>query len=508
MSGKAMVDGVRTTVGTVARDKVFWFCLFVAAAVLAICTKSSFLYPLNDWVDSNCFYTVGKSVVHGKVIYRDLYEQKGPLLYLIHTAGYLISPGTFTGVYLFEVLAAAVFLYCAHRILREESVWASVVSLPVLAALVYSAPSLSYGDSAEEFCVPAYAVCLLISFSALKKDREVSPAGLFAAGAMGACVLWIKYTMLGFFVGWFIIPAWMAFSRGGIRRLVQSLGWVLAGVLAASLPILIYFGVHGALGDLWQVYFYDNMFHYADVEVSESQTLWEKLGTIAGTAWRSTVYTFERNTQYSMLTLLGLAWVLLAENLKTKLHLVFMLVFTCLTVYGGGRGYVYYGFILAVFAFLGLIPVCRILRRVAVKPLIGRISALAGCVIALILAYELSGNTYLMSYRKEDMPQYQFAELINRKEDATLLNYGFLDGGFYTAAGIVPNTRFFCYLNIALPEIMETQRQIVADGAVDFVVTRSYPLQSENYECVAESSMFFAGKIYDYYLYQLKEESK
>ena len=61
-----------TAVGKVVRDKVFWFCLLTAAAVLSICTKSSFLYPLNDWVDSNCFYTVGKSMVHGKVLYRDI----------------------------------------------------------------------------------------------------------------------------------------------------------------------------------------------------------------------------------------------------------------------------------------------------------------------------------------------------------------------------------------------------------------------------------------------------
>lgn len=71
-----------TAVGAVVKDKVFWFCLVVAAGVLAVCTKSSFLYPLNDWVDSNCFYTVGKAMVHGKVLYRDIYEQKGPFCIL------------------------------------------------------------------------------------------------------------------------------------------------------------------------------------------------------------------------------------------------------------------------------------------------------------------------------------------------------------------------------------------------------------------------------------------
>ena len=98
MKGKELLRNGCKAAGTIVKDRVFWLCMIAAAAVLAIGTKSSFLYPLNDWVDSNCFYTMGKAMVHGKVLYRDLYEQKGPLLYMLHAVGYLISPGSFTGV--------------------------------------------------------------------------------------------------------------------------------------------------------------------------------------------------------------------------------------------------------------------------------------------------------------------------------------------------------------------------------------------------------------------------
>ena len=42
---------------------------------------------------------------NGKVPYKDLFEQKGPLLYLIYGIGYLISHDTFLGVYLLEVIS-------------------------------------------------------------------------------------------------------------------------------------------------------------------------------------------------------------------------------------------------------------------------------------------------------------------------------------------------------------------------------------------------------------------
>ena len=86
-------------------------CLLVSFATLAVCTRSSFLYPLNDWVDSNCYFTVGKSMFNGKVVYRDIYEQKGVLLYFIHGIAYLISNTTFFGVFIFEVIFFAAFLY-------------------------------------------------------------------------------------------------------------------------------------------------------------------------------------------------------------------------------------------------------------------------------------------------------------------------------------------------------------------------------------------------------------
>ena len=521
MSGKEWMRRAGSSAGAVFKDKVFWFCMIAAAAVLAIGTKSSFLYPLNDWVDANCFYTMGKAMVNGKVLYRDLYEQKGPLLYMIHALGYLISPGSFTGVYLIESVCGGLFLYSAHRILKPYCGWASIAVLPILGALVYSAPSLSHGDSAEEFGVPMYALCLMVSFLALRERKPVSRAGCFLAGTMGACVLWIKYTMVGFFVGWFIVPAVIVLFKGQWKKFLEMLLWVLLGVLAASLPILIYFTVHGALGDLYQVYFYDNMTLYSDVEISETQTFWEKVESIFNEAYNSTRLTFRRNVQYSRLTILGAIWILLFEKWRVKFHYVVTFFFTCLTVYGGGRGYIYYGFILAAFSMFGLIPICRLLELITrlckkylsafepkkvFKAAFGWFCAAIIVVVSVFTTYELSSNVYFMEYEREDTPQYQFAEIINQKENATLLNYGFLDGGFYTAAGIVPDTRFFCYLNIPLDDVMDTQRAVVREGKVDFVVTRSYKLSAKNYECIAEASMFFSTKVYTYYLHQLIEE--
>ena len=76
----------------------------MAVLLITFCSKSSFLFPFNDWVDTNCFFTVGKSVMKGLVPYRDLIEQKGPLLYFVHTAASLLSYRSFIGIYFIEIL--------------------------------------------------------------------------------------------------------------------------------------------------------------------------------------------------------------------------------------------------------------------------------------------------------------------------------------------------------------------------------------------------------------------
>ena len=99
--------------------KVIIAILLVASIfTLLICSKNSPLYPYNDWVDGNAFFTMGKGMFNGKVPYKDLFEQKGPLLYLIYGIGYLISHDTFLGVYLLEVISYTIFGYFLFKIAR------------------------------------------------------------------------------------------------------------------------------------------------------------------------------------------------------------------------------------------------------------------------------------------------------------------------------------------------------------------------------------------------------
>ena len=92
------------------------YSFITAALVLLFCSKSSPLYPMNDWVDVQCFLTLGKGMLNGMVPYVDLYEQKGPVLYFIYAIVALFSNRSMFGQYLLEIITYGLFLYFSAKL--------------------------------------------------------------------------------------------------------------------------------------------------------------------------------------------------------------------------------------------------------------------------------------------------------------------------------------------------------------------------------------------------------
>ena len=88
--------------GIEKNKRIYLYALLIGYACLLMffCTKSSPLYIINDWYDANAYFTMGKGMMNGAVPYRDLFDHKGPLLYLLYGIGYLIDSTGFFGIFL------------------------------------------------------------------------------------------------------------------------------------------------------------------------------------------------------------------------------------------------------------------------------------------------------------------------------------------------------------------------------------------------------------------------
>ena len=148
------------------------FSFISSFLILMICSRSSFLYPMNDWVDAQCFFTVGKAMGNGQVVYRDIFEQKGILLYVLHMFAYFISHTTFIGVFFLEVIAGTAFLFINIKLINLYTDFRyAVLSASLCSLLIYASRAFCKGDSAEELCLPLLAYALYLSVKAFKTEK-------------------------------------------------------------------------------------------------------------------------------------------------------------------------------------------------------------------------------------------------------------------------------------------------------------------------------------------------
>lgn len=497
-------------------DKTWFFCFFISFLFLAIATQSSFFYYINEWMDANCFFTIGKSMLHHKIYYLDLFDQKGPLLYFYHTIAALISYRSFLGVYVIEVISFSFFLYYVYRLLRLFlSKMTSLCSLPIISFFILSLNAFSHGDSAEEFCLP-FLMFSLYSLVSFFKDEKIVPKypWFFIHGIMAGLVFTIKYTLVGFWFGFMMCMFFYLLKQKEVRRAFVSSFVFLLGMFLPILPWIIYFLVNGAFSEFIFSYFTFNIFLYPSQD-----GILKRLLMVIG----KPIVFMVQNLEIGIFFFIGFLGMYFDKKLfsKKEAPIILSVIFFCLTlgVFIGGVSFRYYYLILTPFIIFGFVILARMIENYYHFGIEKTNFSLIMGIILLFLTFTVISSNNVSSMKffvdKSDLVQYQFAEIINKRENPTILNYHFLDGGFYTTTGTIPPIRYYQRQNIpdgVFKEMGEEQERAIQNGEVDFVVTRKKissldrfkfsPFLSKNYHEVSKKEVNYEGKRFEYVLWE------
>lgn len=474
-----------------AKWKTALWCVVIAAVVLFLCSKSSPLFVFNDWMDANIFFTMGKSMFNGKVLYRDVFDHKGPVLYFLYGLGWLLDPAGFHGVFVLEILAFALFLVVS---LRTVSLFAAKPLHPgwvlVPAAAIAASRAFSHGGSAEEFLLPLLAAALYGLLAVLHTKQPMPLPAVLLQGVLAGCALWLKYTVLGFYLVWVLVLTVVYLRRKLCRELLQSCGVYLAGMALATLPWVVYFGANGALTDWFTAYFYDNLFLYSGGGGGPAALL-QHLWWAVRDALPAAVLLFA-----------FLVWAAVSHNHAEGAAVCLLAAgLACTSLMGGYL--VYYGLVLSALAPLGLVPLIR-LTGVPVPAWLGKAIPWLGMAAACLYCWCLSPNKALRGRAADSLPQLRFAQIMAADPQAILLNYGTLDGGFYTASGLLPPGRYFCVTNMPLEEQWTEQNGLLEQGTVTYVVALVGDLAQRfpHYQCIDQCRYDGGEGAVTWYLYQ------
>lgn len=488
------------------------YCLLISFLFLLIASRDSFLYSFNDWEDAHAFFTVGKSLFNGKILYKDIFEQKGPFLYLIYGIGYLFSHTTFIGIFILEIISSTIFLYYINKIISlylDDKY--SFIIIPIVEFFLCSSIGFRQGGSCEEFTFAMIAITL---YKMLKYAREndISYRDVYFIGFLAGLIFLMKYTLLGTsFAFMFFLFFSLIFNKKYKKAFLSCIVFLL-GMFTAFLPWLIYFILNGALYDFYNVYIYTNLFSYTDTNIS----IISKLLNCFSLA-------YENFRKYGLILLIIFISMLIPlffskEKIQERLSILFSILFNIIFIYIGGIYFIYYGFPLIIFLLFALIYIFKLFEKAfELSDFIGFIEVSVLVLILLFITYKFSFNTPFIGKDKNDYIQYKFKDEILKYENPTILNYGWLDCGFYTVTDIVPNIRYFERQNFLYekhPQNMDSQNDYIKNKLVDFVIVnehnnRDYVITEYldiNYDKIMEYKPDYNYAVEKFILYRLKEK--
>lgn len=512
------------------KGQVIYLLAFSTLYIIAV-SKNSFIYYFNNWVDVNCFYTVGTGWLHGIIPYRDIFEHKGPVLYLFYAIASILGQTNYVGSLLLEIFSLFSILVMFYRLATNYiGKYASLWSALIFSVFLSMSPFFQSGGGVEELSLPYVFFAITLIFYYDRHTLNFSPILGIISGVCMALLFWMKFTMIGGWLGLLVALAVVAMLDKKIKEYLKFIFWFVVGLLIVTAPIIVYFYAVNGLKDLLYTYFYVNLKLYPSNHASIFSQLLKAAINFSTT--------FIKNPILYISLILSMLVVIMDKHVLKKgtSKLLYLGSFFAmgLGTFFAGKPYDYY--MLVIFPYVAAPIVCfsYILFKEKKSLFDNNLTTfLVSCFTFFLLigvnknlntSKFFPGNrTVSLGLKSENKEKYKpaqevFAGIMNKKENPTLLNYGALDGGFYKAAGIQPINKYFMKPNIShdkLPEIMDEQVEIVQNQQVDFVVYRmkmnadkkkTVPkIIQDNYKLVAQHAQN-NGIDFTYLLYHKKNK--
>lgn len=495
--------------------------LFVFILV-TITAKCSFLYKMNYWVDPNCYFTVARAMKKGFVLYRDIYEQKGPYVYFLHYIAVSISDG-YLGMWIFEVIAGLIVACFAYKLLSLyiENDVKKIIYLLIFLSFYYTSPAFRSGDSVEEMSIPFLLIAFYFLAKSIKNNAPMPFYQMMIIGALSGIIFFSKYTICGMIFAIALMTFIWDIKDKRTKKAFLEIVYFFTGFILALLPALIYFKVNDSLSYFWEAYFYNNIFLYS----SEKKSFIVKIGLALLGYFTSYI---NLCTTY-LLIIPGFIFAIKDKRTHSRLFVTVLVVYiiTVLFLFGGGVYYRYYGLPTVVFGLFGIISIdkhgYKMIKIADIVKRHGKKLLLLFIPFELILIFAVGENNYFMFRKKTDYAEINVANKVNEYKkthgDVSVYNYGCLDCGIYNLTNLTPPNKYFCKLNVPLKEMYEVQDETLKNGEVTFVLAKNLNANdiservegfTDKYELYysEESPDYYSFVKYRnnvYYLYKLKE---
>ncbi|WP_285009715.1 hypothetical protein [Lactococcus formosensis] len=445
----------------------------IMVVVLAVNSMSSFLYWTNTWVDTNATWVLAKAMLFdSQVLYKDIYDQRGIILYLVYGIGSLISAlfatkTSFIGLFILECLFGILNLIFARKIIDLVRIKYKYLAM-IAAVFIFS--NIARGGAPEEFMNPLVTILLYLILKISYHDYKLTKIDYYLQGLFLALAFWTKFSFMGFWLGFFLYIGLDLLIKKDFIKLIRAATFSLIGFATVTLPVLFYFLINGALGDLYFGYWKLNTQYYRP-----SASLMNNLINIPGNFfidWTANPF----RTLFFILLIFGCVYFL-----KKNTQLLFIVICVGVAgVYFSGTAYEYYSFIFHPFVYLGILAVLKVLENKFKTLNINQLVIIGGLLILL----SFRGNSVTQLSIQENKDIISLIQSHSPNQTPSILQYSGLDTRFYNLLGVNPNIKYFLQTNInkeQFPEMPLERLRYMDESKIDFVLyNKSLPTSFES----------------------------
>ena len=463
----------------------------LAFIVMLICSPCSLLRKSTSAVDVNCFIACAKYMWDGKVVYRDFFEQKGLVLYLIYCVIYLF-PNPFHGAFLVELVSIWVFLFYADKTLGVITSDEKIVRFLILVIVTINRCGLiligTYNQT-EGYSMPIIMYVIYLMTKYILKHEQVKKYQWFLLGLFSGLIFWAKFPVLIYAVPIFLVFLYQYIKEKQINMLGRMMGFGVLGFAIVSIFAMGYFVLNGAVKNLVDNYFIGNIFGYSD-------TLMLLLG--------------EENTRtYVVLTVLlnhYTIWFLIVAIIlfwqKDGFIKCVTFCFIATVVVFCSLPHIIDYYTLALLCWHPVL--CIVLYQKAQHtPKLGQYAILFSYLVVtalLIFVWDYDHK----STAGFEAKQNEWVELIEESGDTRVATINGMDHGFYYRLNYYPNKYYFTPVTVHYYDIVDSFVEDIESGDLAWVICFKRNLYNHTSESVDE--VLGELEFVDEYHYDVEEE--
>jgi hypothetical protein len=236
--------------------KVFILCLVLV--IYSLFVLNIYINKQIPIIDSAISQYLAKSMLEGKIPYKDVFDHKPPLIDAINFLGFTLSNSEPWGIWAMEFISLTIAIFISFYLLK--SIFGGLPAIFGTLFWILSLFSLLEGGNlTEEYALPLQFGGILIFYLSIKYPKKQWLN--ITSGILFGLAFILRQNLIGVFIALIIYSTLSEVFKGNFKSLLKKYSMFTLGALVVFIPTIYYFWINNALWDFTRDAFIFNYYY-------------------------------------------------------------------------------------------------------------------------------------------------------------------------------------------------------------------------------------------------------